>query len=155
MINLKGMVGSKEAGFLIFLGMILLLMTASKNQSASLGKNEAIATAEEFIRDNGYTDLPPKTSKLRNELFDDLEPKDSVLKYRRNTLQPKAFCISENKTEWHVGFLSSGVNLATLDSSLLDSDLHGRAVIVEKNTHEIRMAHKTPLFSHFERLKNE
>ena len=116
-------------------------------------KEHAVKLAEQFIIDNGYTNLPADKSKLSYELFDQYENNvDSILKRRHNTLQPKAFCISEDKDRWDVGFLSTSINLSKLDSIQRQSNLSGRAVIVMKNGKEIRIAHKDPCFSYFIKL---
>ena len=129
-------------------GLILAFHT-----NDSLTKEQAIKRAEQFVIDNGYTNLPPDKSKLSYELFDQYENNvDSILKRRHNTLQPKAFCISEDKDGWHVGFLSVIVDLSKLDSLLRQTNLSGRAVIVMKNGKEIKIAHKDPLFSYFKKL---
>jgi hypothetical protein len=98
-------------------------------------KERAIKLAEQFIIDNGYTTLPANKSKLSYELFNQFENSvDSILKRRHNTLHEKAFCVSEDKDRWDVGFLSTDVVLSKLDSLQRQSDLPGRAVIVMKDT---------------------
>jgi hypothetical protein len=134
--------------FILFLGLTWPIRIIDP-----LTKDQAIKLAEQFIVDNGYTNLPADKSKLSYELFDMYENNvDSILKRRYNTLQPKAFCYSEDKDRWHIGFLSVGVNLNTLDSLQLQTDLQGRAVIVMKNGKGIRIAHKDPSFSYFKKL---
>ncbi|HLG02297.1 MAG TPA: hypothetical protein VI731_01800 [Bacteroidia bacterium] len=116
-------------------------------------KGQAVKLAEQFIKRNGYTTSPADTSKISYELNDQYENRiDSVLKRRYNTLQPKAFCIKEVNDSWHIGFLSTSVDLSKLDSIQRQSNLPGRAVIVMKNGSEIRMAHKDPLFAYFKKL---
>lgn len=116
-------------------------------------KEQAIKLAEEFILVNGYTSLPADKSKLSYELFDRYDNNvDSILKRRHNTLQQKAFCISENNDRWDIGFLSSSVDINKIDSIQLQTNLSGRAVIVMKDGKEIRIAHKESLFSHFKKL---
>lgn len=109
--------------------------------------------AEQFIIDNGYSQLPADKSKLSYELFDQFENNvDSLLKTRYNTLHTKAFCIGEGQDRWDVGFLSTSVDLNKLDSAQRETNLSGRAVIVMKDGKEIRIAHKEPLFSSFIKL---
>ena len=116
-------------------------------------QEQAIKLAEQFIIENGYTNLPADKLKLSYELFDSYENNiDSILSIRHNTLLPKAFCISENPDRWNVGFLLTTVDLSKLDSAQLKSNLHGRAVIVMKDGNCIRIAHKNPAFSHFKKL---
>lgn len=122
-------------------------------RKTELTKEEAIKRAEQFIVDNGYTNLPANNSKLSFELFDHYESNtDSIIKGRHNTLHQKAFCISEDGEEWHVGFLSISVDPSKIDPAEKMKNLAGRAVIVLKKGGGIRMAHKDPLFSKFQRL---
>ncbi len=137
---------------IISIGMVWGLTSAFQTTD-SLTKDQAIKLAEKFVIDNGYTNLPADKSKLSYELFDQYENNvDSILNQRRNTLQPKAFCISESQDRWDVGFLATRIDLSKLDSTQRQSDLSGRAVIVMKNGKEIRITHKDPLFSHFKKL---
>jgi myosin-crossreactive antigen len=125
--------------------------TSSFQKSKELTKEEAIILSEQFIIDNGYTNLVANKTKLNSELLDE-KNKNKMLARRKNTLHKKAFCISENKNSWHVGFLSTNVEIDKLDSIKSQTNLSGRAVIVLKNGKEIRIAHKNPLFSHFKKL---
>jgi|TARA_B110000211_G_scaffold228090_1_gene283762 hypothetical protein len=125
--------------------------TSSFKQTTELTKEQATELAEQFIIDNGYTNLPANKTKLSYELFDG-KNKDSLVARRKNTLHKKAFCISERDDRWDVGFLSTSVDLNKLESKKRETNLSGRAVIVMKDRKEIRIAHKDPLFSHFEKL---
>lgn len=125
--------------------------TSSFQKSKELTKEEAIILSEQFIIDNGYTNLVANKTKLNSELLDE-KNKNKMLTRRKNTLHKKAFCISENKNSWHVGFLSTNVEIDKLDSIKSQTNLSGRAVIVLKNGKEIRIAHKNSLFSHFKKL---
>lgn len=128
-------------------------LTSAFRPNDQLTKEQAVKLAEQFIIDNGYTNLPADKSKLSYDLFDQYENNvDSILKHRRNNLQAKAFCISEDKYRWDVGFLSIGVDLSKLDSIQRQTNLSGRAVIVMKDGTEIRIAHKDPIFSYFIKL---
>lgn len=148
MIKLFRILVSVTFAVVLFAGI-----TACKEQkNVKSKKEEAIELAEQFIIDNGYTDLPADKSKLSYELFE--KNADAVLEKRFNTLHRKAFCVSEDEDRWHIGFLSTNVDRNKLDSMQLKADLPGRAVTVMKNTNEVKMAHKTPLFSHFEKLNN-
>ena len=138
---------------LTFLCVLSVLgLTFAFRTNDSLSKEKAIKLAEQFIIDNGYTNLSADKSKINYELFESENNVDDILKKRHNTLQPKAFCISERKDRWDVGFISVGVDLVKLDSMQRQADLSGRAVIVMKHRKEIRIAHKDPLFSHFKKL---
>ena len=143
----------KKSILIVILIGLVWGQTSAFQKTYLLTEDQAIKLAEKFIIDNGYTNLPADKSKLRYELLDQLENNvDSILNHRRNTLQPKAFCISDRNDMWDVGFLTTGIDLSKLDSTQLQSDLPGRTVIVMKNGKEIRIAHRVPLFSHFRKL---
>lgn len=90
-------------------------LTSSFQTNGRLTKEQAVGFAEQFIIDNGYTNLAADKSKLNYELFDQYENNvDSILKRRHNTLQPKAFCISEDNDRWDVGFYLQVLTLVNL-----------------------------------------
>lgn len=139
---------------IISIGTLLILFSGVQTKNV-LSKDQAIKLAEQFIVDNGYTNLSADKSKLSFELLDQLGNDinvDSILKWRYNTLQLKAFCIGEDNDSWDVGFLSTKIDITKLDSVQINSNLPGRAVIVMKDGKEIRMAHKDPLFSTWKKL---
>lgn len=137
----------------VLIGFFLMLITAFKTNEV-VTREQAIILSEQFVINNGYTSLPADTSRLRYELFDSQYKNiDSLLKKRHNMLHPKAFCISEDEDRWHVGFLySRKIINHELDSISRQIDLEGRAIIVFKNGENIKIAHKTPVFSRFEKL---
>lgn len=143
---------------LIVLGVVMLLITCCSllftcfQTNGSITKEQAVSLAERFIAENGYTTLPANKSTLSRELTDVYENIDTLLKYRYNTLHSKAFCFGKNEDSWDIGFLSTTINLNKLDSLARQSNLEGKAVIVSTDGKNIRMAHKTPLFSHFKKM---
>ena len=142
----------KKSSLLVIIAVgIIWGFTSSFQKTNELTKEQAIKYAEQFIIDNGYTNLPANKTKLNYELLDENDV-DKVIARRKNTLHKKAFCISENEDRWDVGFLSTSIELNKLDSEKRKTDLSGRAVIVMKNGKQIRIAHKEPLFSYFEKL---
>ena len=141
----------KISPFTILVFGIIWVLTSSFQMTNELTKEQAIELAEQYIIDNGYTNSPANKNNLNYELLDE-DNVDKIIARRKNTLHKKAFCISENEDRWDVGFLSISVDLNKLDSEKRKTDLSGRAVIVMKNGKEIRIAHKEPLFSYFEKL---
>ena len=141
----------KTSLFTIIIFGIIWGLTSSFQKTNELTKEQAIELAEQFIIDNGYTNLPVNKTKLNYELLDE-KKLNSLLARRNNTLYKKAFCTSENENRWDVGFLSTSIDLKKLDSTKRETDLAGRAVIVMKNGKEIRIAHKEPRFSYFDKL---
>lgn len=113
-----------------------------------MSEKQAIQLAEDFVRINGYTNGPGNKTKMSYELndgwfesIDGKNHKDSVLKRRHDMLEPKASFISLGADGvYNVGFRSAH------DST------GGRAVKVRQDGN-VEMAHKTPLFSKFTRLK--
>lgn len=142
----------KAFTFKILIIGFFLGLTSSFKTNDQISKEKAIKLAEKFIVENGYTSLSGDKSKLSYELFDGENNVDNILKSRHNSLNPKAFCISEDTDRWNVGFLSSSVDKTKLNSAQRKSNLKGRAVIVMKSGNDIRLAHKDPLFSYFEKL---
>lgn len=70
-----------------------------------IDKLEAIRLAEEFIIQNGYTDLPPmeNKAKLFYESVEGGSTPDEVLRSRQNTLEQKAYGIRQglrSRTGW-------------------------------------------------------
>ncbi|WP_140469749.1 hypothetical protein [Hymenobacter nivis] len=142
---------NKVFGVLLLLSGLACLL--ARGQAQEVSQQQAIHVAEAFIQKNGYTFKPAEASAPQYELFDaDEMDVRAILKARRNSLHPKAFCITEDSDSWHVGFLSTRVNRSSLKASQQQANLAGRVVVVSKRNKEVRMAHKDPLFSHFKRL---
>jgi hypothetical protein len=115
-----------------------------------VGEQDALRIAEEFIAQNGYTDLPPMEdkSKLSYESIEGGSRPDEVLKYRHNMLQPKAYgFIRGGRYEdgWTIVFQYQKDNL-TLRSTKEDYDdyirLYGRAVTMDSRGTNIRVEHE-------------
>lgn len=138
----------------------LILSIPTIGNCQSISKEMAIKLAEDFVKDGGYTNAPVDTSK-RKLLYDVNEivaiqvgryTIDSVIKHRRNTLYPQAFYISHSGDEWDVGFLDISVDITKLDSAAWHSDLSGAGVRVTNDGMKIKMEHKVPSFSIWEKL---
>jgi hypothetical protein len=92
---------------LVVTSLVLLLIVGSHAQEKKLSEGEAIRLAEQFIAQNGYTDLPPDKSKLAYESIEWESNIDEMLRQRRNTLEPKAFGVvleRKNAPGWTVVF---------------------------------------------------
>jgi hypothetical protein len=138
---------------LVISSLVALALMLVTLDHGHISKEQAIIMAEQFVTDNGYCSKIGVKSKLSFELLDSYQKcVDSLLKHRHNSLYCNAFCISDDSTAWHIGFLSTKVDRRTLDSLKAMTDLPGRCIIVSKEGNEIRMAHKTPLFSYFIKL---
>jgi hypothetical protein len=56
---------NKMRFILLFSFVLVLAFSCSSKRNRILTEDEAIARAEEFIKDNGYTDLPPMEDKSK------------------------------------------------------------------------------------------
>lgn len=104
-----------------------------------LSKQEAVQIAEEFIVQNGYTDLPPigDKSKLSYETIEVSSDVDEVLRYRHHTLERNAHgAIRRGKSEpgWIVVFRYD-------PSYKYYSPEAGRAVTMDLDGSNLRMQH--------------
>jgi len=143
----------------LFKSLILLtsccsiwLLTSFCSTQAPVNQEQALLAAQQFVIDNGYTNLAGDPSKISYELMEGDESVEAIYKRRKNSLHPIAYYFAESKTEWSFGFLSTKVKVEQLRADDWKTDLAGRVVIVSKSTGEVRMAHKDPLFSHFTKL---
>jgi hypothetical protein len=140
----------------LYVSMCLAILIACSDNHKRKPENsqDAIILAEEFIKNNGYTTLKADKKKFEFESSDDLIRQDipATLKKRYNTLQPKAFCILEDKYGWHVGFLKPGIDVNKFDSLKTLPNPPGRIVNIYTSG-ETRMSPKDPQFSNFIPLK--
>ncbi len=56
-----------------------------------LSEEEAVRLAEEFVAQNGYTDLRPDKNKLAHETIESESNIDDMLRQRHDTLKRKAY----------------------------------------------------------------
>lgn len=137
----------------------LMLFVAGGNASSSPQKQEgkaggretpvkistaqAIRIAEKFVARNGYTDLPPTKdkSKLSYESIEFEGSIEKMLKFRRNTLERKAYGFLWGKTRggrgekgWTVAFLYKDRDKAKTPET-------GRAVTMNEYGKNLRMQH--------------
>ena len=93
--------------------LLLFLAFLAPCQSAwgqTLSQKAAVALAERFIAQNGYTDAPPSKikSELDSESIEFAESRMDLLQQRRNTLRPKAIGAKQgrrgDKAGWSIAF---------------------------------------------------
>jgi hypothetical protein len=130
----------KKMRFILLSSFVLVLaFSCSSKRNRILSEDEAIARAEEFIKDNGYTDLPPTEDKSK------LVPESVIggteaegLRLRHNTLEPKAYGIIQggrNGDGWYVVFR---YNRNNQEYERLPPDFeqhrerYGRAVVMDR-----------------------
>jgi hypothetical protein len=110
--------------------------TYKLNNGEPLDEKMAIAAAEKFIADNGYTDLPPMKDKsgLAHESIEWTNDVDELLQQRHDSLERKAYAITKHGRAgpgWTVGFRYKR-----------GGDIAGRAVTMDINGGNIRLEHQ-------------
>ncbi|MBC8139219.1 MAG: hypothetical protein H8F28_25375 [Fibrella sp.] len=79
----------------VFLLLLFLLIAAPLNADPAkrLTLDQAVRAAEEFIKRNGYTDLPPTQDKIKlsYESIEWAENSEKMLEGRRDTLERRAY----------------------------------------------------------------
>lgn len=119
------------------------------SQKAETPEEKAARLAEEFVRQNGYTDAAADENNLSHETIEFYEDSDDLLKQRRNSLEPKAYGISPgargNKKGWTVVFRYSGRfrdNFKAKDKMVSDPEKGGRAMTMDENFQNLLVEHK-------------
>ena len=75
----------------------------TETQIEELPEAKAIRIAEEFVAQNGYTDLPADKSKIAHETVEFARNLDELLKMRADTLERKAYGILYKATGTKMG----------------------------------------------------
>ena len=100
---------------------------------------KAVRLAEEFIVQNGYTNLPPLKDTLSYESVEMAANTDEMLKWRHDTLERKAYGLISSgrmgKDGWTVVFRAS--HPRTKEDNVL-----GRAVTMDAKFSNLRVEHK-------------
>lgn len=114
--------------------LLLLVSVVAYPQKRRLTQSEAVALAEQFIAQNGYTDLPPDKTKLSYETIEWETNVDRMLQQRHNTLERRAYGVRRGRKGgdpgWTVAFRYKGQAGAT-----------GRAVTMNLDGTEPRVEH--------------
>ena len=127
---------NKMRFILLFSFVLVLAFSCSSKRNRILTEDEAIARAEEFIKDNGYTDLPPTEDKSRlvpEPVFGGTD--EDELKLRHNTLQAKAYGIIQGGRTgegWYVVFRYNSNN----------AENYGRAVSMNGSGENLKVEHQ-------------
>lgn len=99
------------------------------------GEQKAVRLAEEFVKVNGYTDVPADKNKISYESIEFTNNIDKLLFERRNSLESKAFgLLNESKggKGWTVVFRYKKLPLGK----------YGRAVTMDENFKHLKVEHK-------------
>jgi hypothetical protein len=103
-----------------------------------LSEADAVAVAEQFVADNGYTDLPADLSKMKLELLDQLRKRSlaKIAAERHGQLERNAWGVLRGRANapgWTVAFrYRSTGRFLTLSAEIENSDL-GRAVTMDSD----------------------
>jgi hypothetical protein len=92
--------------FFALTGGAALSVAQQPEAQRSLTLEEAVAVAERFVRDNGYTDAPADELKapLDVESIEFAANREELLLQRKNSLQPKAIGAKPTSEGWGVAF---------------------------------------------------
>ncbi len=101
-------------------------------------ETQAIDFAEKFIERNGYTNLPPDKRNLAFESIEWESDADEMLKMRHNTLESKAFGISQSRKGDSVGWT---VVFRYKNPSDSQTRKNGRAVTMNPDGSKARVEH--------------
>jgi hypothetical protein len=124
------------------------LDVSSNQQSKETDGQKAVRLAEEFVKINGYTDIPAEKDKIRYESVEFANNLDELLKNRKNTLESRAYGVSDfgKMTEkgWTVVFRQKNLNFSEEMSSREKKfyENAGRAVTMDENFENLVMQHK-------------
>lgn len=118
---------------------------------------KAIRVAEEFIAENGYTDLPANRSKLSHETVEFYKNIDELLQERANTLERKAYGVlyggsgtKIGKKGWTIAFRYKNLSddyyksLSREFGKKITKESHplGRTVTMDENFQNLLVEHK-------------
>ena len=128
--------------------LILLLSSVAVvgySQKRGLTQRQAVALAEQFIAQNGYTDLPPDKTKLSYETIEWERDLDRMLQQRHSTLERHAYGVLRGRKGgergWTVVFCYKAHCGAT-----------GRAVTMNLDGSEPRVEHVEFFLRHAKKL---
>ena len=126
---------------------LALLIPCQSAWGQVLSQKAAIALAEKFIAQNGYTNAPPAMIRQRLD-FESIERADSrskMLEQRHNTLQPRAIGAKQgrrgDKAGWSIAFDYVPTIRGGRDSC--------RVVTMDRDGSSIRIEHVDGIRSYF------
>src|SRR5690349_15601739 len=126
--------------------ILAFAIAGSSQRKKILTEDEAIARAEEFIKDNGYTDLPPSEDKSKLVAESVTGGTDAeALKQRHNTLEPKAYGILQDGRsgdDWCVVFRYNQNNIEHRRLIPQMTGRWGRAVAMDRFGENLKVEHQ-------------
>lgn len=94
-------------------------------RAEELTEEQAIKLPEDFIVQNGYTDLPPDKENITKESIEWTSDLDELLKGRHNSLERRAYGVSQGRKTSSLGWT---IVFRFKDSSSKETRKNGRAV---------------------------
>src|SRR5215210_2870112 len=133
----------------IVLAILIGVTTSTAQVKKELTQAEAIRVAEQFVAENGYTDLPTMRdkTKLSYESIDPFDP-DERLKERLDTLERKAYAVARGNVRKYGWTIVFRYNANNEEHRRMNPDYEkhskivGRAVTMSADGSNIRMQHQ-------------
>ncbi len=117
-------------------------------ESNETDQAKAVRVAEEFIKINGYTDVPADEGNITHEAVEFADNLKELLEQRKNTLNAKAYGVSDfgktSKKGWTVVFKHSNYDFASR-MSYREKRFYqnaGRAVTMDQDFKNLMLQHK-------------
>jgi hypothetical protein len=129
-----------------FIFSLVLFSICTLTHGHSLSQEDALLLAEKFVAENGYTNTSTSVKeKLDFESFEFSSHRDELLKFRKNSLRPKAIGVKRggrtDKDGWSVAF--------DYENSILRSRDICRIVTMAPDGSKIVMQHVEGIRSYF------
>jgi hypothetical protein len=109
--------------------------------------SKAVRLAEQFIADNGYTDLPPNRGRLSYENVEYAESTEEMLGFRHDTLERHAYGYLRGGHGSNKGWTVVFLHKRCFD----DCKGIGRAVTMNENFGELLVEHKSFVLKYVEK----
>jgi hypothetical protein len=130
--------------------VMLLVVAVVHCQKGRLSQSEAVALAEQFIAQNGYTELPPDKNKISYEAMEPSSNLEQMLQERHNTLERLAYGFRSGRKGGAAGWTVVFRYAHPIDRHATST---GRAVTMNLDGTEIRIEHVDFLLRYARRLK--
>jgi hypothetical protein len=117
---------------------LLALCVGAHSQKRQLSQAEAVTSAEQFVAQNGYTDLAPDKTKLSFETIEWESNVDRMLQERHGTLERRAYGILRGRKGGSAGWTVVFRYTHPIDRRARST---GRAVTMNLDGSEPRVEH--------------
>lgn len=104
MLNLK--IKRLNYIFICFCSVIFLVrcVSSASNKKVKITTDTAIEKAQQFLIEQGYTNLPASINKFKFEKGEFASDTSKILGYRKNTVNKQAFAVKQHGTSITIGF---------------------------------------------------